>query len=94
MYYALRKYLIEGMQSDGDSEWRKLGTRLRGSESHQDITSEWWLLIFLVHKGIKKAVRTTGKKEKKGDMESASDSCAGGSDLQVANRHATPTVNP
>ena len=54
-----------------DVSWRELGTKLQGSPLNRKTRSDWWLVVYLVHKLISKAVRKTGRKR---DMELASHS--------------------
>ena len=65
LYYDQRANLVTEMRID--DSWKELGTKLQGSSLNLRTPSDWWLVVYLIHRSIRRAV---GKKGRKGDMES------------------------
>lgn len=65
LYYDQRANLVTEMRID--DSWKELGTKLQGSSPNRRTPSDWWLVVYLIHRSIR---RVAGKKGRKGDMES------------------------
>jgi hypothetical protein len=65
LYYDQRAHLVTKMGEDDN--WKELGTELQGSNPNRKTPSDWWLVVYLIHRSIRGVV---GKKGRKGDMES------------------------
>ena len=67
LYYDQRANLVTKMRVDDSHSWKELGTELQGSSPNRRAPSDWWLVVYLIHRSMRRVV---GMKARKRDMES------------------------
>ncbi len=65
LYNDHRASLVTQMRID--DSWKELGTKLQGSNPNRRTPSDWWLVVYLIHRSIRRVV---GEKGRRGDVES------------------------
>jgi hypothetical protein len=68
IFYRQRAILVRDMRND--DSWKELGTKLQESNPNRRTPSDWWLIVYLIHRLIKKVM---WKKWRKGSINSTPD---------------------